>query len=337
MRRTDPGDPDVCNIFTLHKFFSSAETQAAVRVGCTTAGIGCIDCKKMLLEGVKADLARIAARAEELRAQPGRVDEILAAGGGGRARSRARPWRACASAWAWPLGASRAQRRRAGHVCAALAVLAARLAGGACSTRDEGSTPESAVSCCWRRCAPAIGAVFERFGPRTRAHIEELLAGAHKTGGTRMLRPQDLVTVGWVPPAWEAAGTRLIRRDGDEAEVEVYSAAGDRQTVRVVREDNAWKVELPLRSDAAAGRGADLGLLPLLALTVVCSMISRSSSTSSMMTSSSSAARKASALGRRGAVAGRAAGRAARRPGVRAGRCGGRGRRRGGRRRADRA
>ncbi len=80
VRRSDPGNPDVCNIFTLHKFFSGADRQAEVRAGCTTAGIGCIDCKKLLLEGLKADLARINARADELRAAPGRVDEILAAG-----------------------------------------------------------------------------------------------------------------------------------------------------------------------------------------------------------------------------------------------------------------
>ena len=80
VRRTDPGDPDKCNIFTLHKFFSSAERQAEVRVGCTTAGIGCIDCKKWLFEGVKADLHRIRARREELLAAPQAVDTILADG-----------------------------------------------------------------------------------------------------------------------------------------------------------------------------------------------------------------------------------------------------------------
>jgi hypothetical protein len=92
---------------------------------------------------------------------------------------------------------------------------------------------------------PAVAGVGAR--RRSRAHIEELLASAHKTGGTRMLRPQDLVTVGWVPPAWEAAGLRTLHRSGDEAEVEVYSAAGDRQSVRLVREGKTWKVELPLR------------------------------------------------------------------------------------------
>src|SRR5262245_9005414 len=79
VKRTDPGTPEKCNIYTLHKFFSPPEVQQEVHVGCTTAGIGCIDCKKRLFENVKADLARIRARADELRAQPGRVDEILAA------------------------------------------------------------------------------------------------------------------------------------------------------------------------------------------------------------------------------------------------------------------
>ena len=130
----------------------------------------------------------------------------------------------------------------------ALAVALSVLAGGACSTRDEGSTPESAVQLLLASVrAGDREAVFDRFGPRTRAHIEERLASAHKTGGTRMLRPQDLVTVGWVPPAWEAAGLRTLSRNGDEAEVEVYSAAGDRQTVHLVREGKTWKVELPLR------------------------------------------------------------------------------------------
>jgi tryptophanyl-tRNA synthetase len=63
--------------------------QQSVHEGCTTAGIGCIDCKKLLLEGLKADLARIRARADELRAKPGHVDEILAAGAS-RARAVAR-------------------------------------------------------------------------------------------------------------------------------------------------------------------------------------------------------------------------------------------------------
>ena len=89
MRRTDPGDPDKCNIYTLHKFFSTTERQAEVRDGCTTAGIGCIDCKKWLFEGLKADLDRIRARREALLADPGCVDRVLAEGAA-RARAVAR-------------------------------------------------------------------------------------------------------------------------------------------------------------------------------------------------------------------------------------------------------
>ena len=54
--------------------------QAEVRAGCTTAGIGCIDCKKWLFEGIKADLHRIRDRREELLATPQAVDTLLAEG-----------------------------------------------------------------------------------------------------------------------------------------------------------------------------------------------------------------------------------------------------------------
>jgi hypothetical protein len=129
-----------------------------------------------------------------------------------------------------------------------LAALALALALGACSGHDGGSSPEDAVQSliAAARAGDRL-AVYQRFGPRTRARIDDLLSSARRTGATRVLRPEDLVTVGWVPPAWEAAGTRLLRRDGDEAEVEVYSGGGDRQSVRVVREVKSWKVELPLR------------------------------------------------------------------------------------------
>src|SRR6185312_3535704 len=80
VKRTDPGTPEKCNIYTLHKFFSDADRQAQVHTGCSTAGIGCIDCKKLLFEGVKTDLGRIRARGDTLRADPARVDAILARG-----------------------------------------------------------------------------------------------------------------------------------------------------------------------------------------------------------------------------------------------------------------
>jgi len=89
VKRTDPGNPDICNIFALHKFFSSAARQSEVRVGCSTAGIGCIECKRWLLEGVKVDLDRLRARREELLAHPEAIDAVLA-DGARRARAVAR-------------------------------------------------------------------------------------------------------------------------------------------------------------------------------------------------------------------------------------------------------
>jgi tryptophanyl-tRNA synthetase len=80
VRRTDAGDPDKCNVFSLHRFFTTEERQAEVRKGCTSAGIGCIECKKWLLEGIKADFERIHARRAELLSKPDAIDEILADG-----------------------------------------------------------------------------------------------------------------------------------------------------------------------------------------------------------------------------------------------------------------
>ncbi len=88
IRRSDPGNPDVCPVFDLHKIFSSAETQQKAREGCTTAGIGCIECKGWLADGVVAELAPIQERRREYEAKPDHVWEILR-DGSARARSRA--------------------------------------------------------------------------------------------------------------------------------------------------------------------------------------------------------------------------------------------------------
>jgi tryptophanyl-tRNA synthetase len=77
VRRTDPGTPEVCNIYHLHKAFSPPETVEHVAVQCRTAGWGCIDCKKVLFESMRAELEPMHERASALRAKPGRVREIL--------------------------------------------------------------------------------------------------------------------------------------------------------------------------------------------------------------------------------------------------------------------
>ena len=79
--RTDKGNPDVCPVFDLHKIFSSAEVQEAAAEGCRTAGIGCIDSKQWLADGVVAALAPIQERRRKYESNPTLVGEILDQGG----------------------------------------------------------------------------------------------------------------------------------------------------------------------------------------------------------------------------------------------------------------
>src|SRR5262245_1965604 len=77
IKRTDPGTPEVCNIYHLHKAFSPAATVEHVAVQCSTAGWGCIDCKKVLFESMNAELTPIRTRAAELTANPSLVKKAL--------------------------------------------------------------------------------------------------------------------------------------------------------------------------------------------------------------------------------------------------------------------
>jgi tryptophanyl-tRNA synthetase len=80
IKRTDPGTPEVCNVYHLHKAFSPPETVQHVAVQCSTAGWGCIDCKKVLAESIETELVPIRSRAERLAAEPALVDDALATG-----------------------------------------------------------------------------------------------------------------------------------------------------------------------------------------------------------------------------------------------------------------
>jgi tryptophanyl-tRNA synthetase len=80
-RRSDPGRPWVCNVFSLHHYFSDAATIEMVDRECRRAGIGCLEDKTMLAETMIEFLRPMRERAEALRAEPGRVRDILAAGG----------------------------------------------------------------------------------------------------------------------------------------------------------------------------------------------------------------------------------------------------------------
>ena len=77
VRRTDPGDPEVCPVFDLHKVFSTEEVQAKAAAGCRSAGIGCIECKGWLADGVVQELAPIQQRRRYFEANPDEVNAIL--------------------------------------------------------------------------------------------------------------------------------------------------------------------------------------------------------------------------------------------------------------------
>jgi tryptophanyl-tRNA synthetase len=84
--RKDPGDPDKCNVYTIHQGFSPPETLTEVAHNCRTAGWGCLDCKRVLADNMVATLTPIRERAAALTAAPQRVDQALA---DGAARARA--------------------------------------------------------------------------------------------------------------------------------------------------------------------------------------------------------------------------------------------------------
>ncbi|MEP6572994.1 MAG: tryptophan--tRNA ligase [Gemmatimonadota bacterium] len=87
--KKDPGTPEVCNIYHLHRYFSPSETVTRVAENCRTAAWGCIECKRVLADTIIATLAPIRERALELEASPNVVDDLLR-DGAERARRIAR-------------------------------------------------------------------------------------------------------------------------------------------------------------------------------------------------------------------------------------------------------
>ena len=77
VKRHDPGNPDVCPVWQFHRVYSDAETQAWVRDGCTTAGIGCLECKRPVIEAVQAELRPIQERAKEFIDNPDIVRNVI--------------------------------------------------------------------------------------------------------------------------------------------------------------------------------------------------------------------------------------------------------------------
>lgn len=81
VRRTDPGRPEICNVFAYHRLFGTPQGDIdEIYRGCTTAELGCVDDKKNLAERVKETIAPIRARREELLEDPAEIERILARG-----------------------------------------------------------------------------------------------------------------------------------------------------------------------------------------------------------------------------------------------------------------
>lgn len=76
-RRSDPGNPDICPVFDLHRIFTPAADRDACAAGCRTAGIGCLDCKKVLLQHMLPPLAGIRDRRQGFVERPQQLVEIL--------------------------------------------------------------------------------------------------------------------------------------------------------------------------------------------------------------------------------------------------------------------
>jgi tryptophanyl-tRNA synthetase len=89
VRRSDPGNPDVCNTFEFHKLFSDAATCEMVSAECRKAGIGCFDCKKKVAEALIARIEPLRERIEANLAKPEALKDVLREGGE-RARTVAR-------------------------------------------------------------------------------------------------------------------------------------------------------------------------------------------------------------------------------------------------------
>jgi tryptophanyl-tRNA synthetase len=86
IKRTDPGNPDICNVFTLHKVFSSMDDVEMINHECRRAGIGCVDCKNRLAESLNKSLETFRIKRSEISARPDLIPSILA-NGADRARA----------------------------------------------------------------------------------------------------------------------------------------------------------------------------------------------------------------------------------------------------------
>jgi tryptophanyl-tRNA synthetase len=77
LRRSDPGNPDICNVFSFHKIFSSEEEVEMVNTECRRAGIGCVDCKRLMAKNLNAHLEPFRARRSDIGSKPEYIWDVL--------------------------------------------------------------------------------------------------------------------------------------------------------------------------------------------------------------------------------------------------------------------
>ena len=80
VHRSDPGDPAKCPVWQFHKVYSDEATQQWVVKGCTSAGIGCLECKQPVIDGILAEQAPMRERAQTYLDDPALVRSIIADG-----------------------------------------------------------------------------------------------------------------------------------------------------------------------------------------------------------------------------------------------------------------
>jgi tryptophanyl-tRNA synthetase len=77
LRRNDPGNPDVCNVFSMHKLFSPQEEVDMINVECRKAGIGCVDCKLRFANNLNKHLEPFRAKRAQLASNPNYIQDVL--------------------------------------------------------------------------------------------------------------------------------------------------------------------------------------------------------------------------------------------------------------------
>jgi len=80
VRRTDPGEPEKCPVWELHKIYSNTEVKDWIQKGCRSAGIGCLDCKQPVLDAIQKEVGDIREKAKEYQENPQLVRHIVAEG-----------------------------------------------------------------------------------------------------------------------------------------------------------------------------------------------------------------------------------------------------------------